>query len=221
MPSPLLGSHRRDSPAARQVQRSRGGGYRRARRSRRRSGGAPAGAGPQAGPDGAARPARLKGKSCSRAPSSGSPRSSAYYQRQQRGETAPEERAVRGARELPAGSGRDPAPAALRRRARRLGGREALVSPCRSLGSPISPFSPRTTALRRGLKEGGRRGEPRAGERSRRGRGRGTRRPAVAGAVRKGRRALAGYREGLRAKRNFSFPPPVGAALSGARREEI
>lgn len=72
-----------------------------------------------------------------------------------------------------------------------------------------------------GGRAGGRRGEPRAGERSRRGRGRGTRRPAVAGAVRKGRRALAGYREGLRARRNFSFPPPVGAALSGARREEI
>lgn len=48
--SPLLGPRRRDSPAARQVQQSRGGGDRRARRSWRRSGGAPAGTGPHLRP---------------------------------------------------------------------------------------------------------------------------------------------------------------------------
>ena len=104
-----------------------------------------------------------------------------------------------GARELPAGSGRGPAPAAPRRRARRLGGREEGGS---RVTLPLARFShPSVLASHRCAaegSEGGRTGGRAAGsasgwrERSRRERGRGTRRPAAAGAVRKGRRALAG-----------------------------
>lgn len=68
MPSPLLGPHRRSSPAPQQVQQSPGGGDRRARR---RSGGAPAGAraSGRAGRSRAApAPAQLKGKSGKRSP---------------------------------------------------------------------------------------------------------------------------------------------------------